>query len=93
MSWGKKLTRNAPSKTPSKNTTYKMFEELVGSQLIRELKIREGKNEAETALNKLRDALEATLSERLELPGSNPCNNAESRNVDQEERETNNQNI
>jgi hypothetical protein len=42
MSW-KKLIRNAPSKSRCKNTTYKMFKELVASQLITELKIREGK--------------------------------------------------
>jgi hypothetical protein len=34
------------------------------------------------------DALEETSSEELELPRSNPCNNAESRNIDQEQRET-----
>jgi hypothetical protein len=60
----------------------------VGSQLITELNIREGKNEAESAPKRLMDALEEILSEGLELPGSNPCNNAESRNVEQEERET-----
>jgi hypothetical protein len=49
-------TRNAPSRSPSKNTTYKMFEELVESQLIAELEVREGKNVAEPALRRLSDA-------------------------------------
>jgi hypothetical protein len=52
---GKKLTRNAPSTSPSKNTTYKMFEELMESQLITKLEIREGKNEAELMLKRLMD--------------------------------------
>jgi hypothetical protein len=47
-----------------------MFKELVASQLITELKIREGKNEAVSALKGLMDALEEP-----ELPGSNPCDN------------------
>jgi hypothetical protein len=88
---GKKLTRNAPSRYPSENTTYKLFEELVGSQLITQLKIRERKNEAESALKRLMDALEETFLEVLELPGSNPCDNLVSSNTDQEQRETNNQ--
>jgi hypothetical protein len=68
-----------------------MFKELVASQLITELTIKEGKNEAESALKRLMDALEETSSEEPELPGSNPCDNAQSRNTDQEQRETNNQ--
>jgi hypothetical protein len=68
-----------------------MFKELVASQLITELKIREGKYEAESALKRLMYALEETSSEEAELPGSNPCDNANSRNTDQEQRETNNQ--
>jgi hypothetical protein len=56
MPW-KKLTRNAPSRSCCKNTTYKMFKELVASQLITELKIREGKSEPESALKRLMDAL------------------------------------
>ena len=63
----------------------------MGSQLITELKIREGKNGAESELKRLMDALEETSSEGLELPGSNPCNNAQSSNIDQEQRETHNQ--
>jgi Fe2+ or Zn2+ uptake regulation protein len=55
MSW-EKLTRNAPSRSPSKNTTYKMLEELVESELVTELEIREGKNEAESVLKRLMDA-------------------------------------
>jgi hypothetical protein len=68
-----------------------MFKELVASQLITELKIREGKNEAESALKRLMAALEETSSEEPELPGSNPYDNAQSRNADREQRETNNQ--
>jgi hypothetical protein len=34
---------------------------------------------------------EETSSEELELPSSNSCNNVESTNVDQEQRETNSQ--
>jgi hypothetical protein len=60
----------------------------VASQLITELKIREGKNEAESALKRLMDTLEETSSEGPELPGSNPCDNAQSRITDQEQRET-----
>jgi hypothetical protein len=37
------------------------------------------------------DALEETPSDEPELPGSNPCDNAQPRNTDQEQRETNNQ--
>jgi hypothetical protein len=58
----------------------------VTSQLIAELKIGGGKDEAESALKRLMDA-----SEEPELPGSNPCDSARSRNTDQEQRETNNQ--
>jgi hypothetical protein len=43
MFW-KRVTRNAPSRDPSKTIRNKMFEETVGSQLISELKIK--KNEA-----------------------------------------------
>jgi hypothetical protein len=68
-----------------------MFKELVASQLITELKIREGKNEAESALKRLMEALEETSSEERELPGSNLCDNAQSINTDQEQRETNSQ--
>jgi hypothetical protein len=39
----KKLTRNVPSRSRCKNTTYKMFKELVASPFITEFKIREGK--------------------------------------------------
>jgi hypothetical protein len=42
VSW-KKPTRNAPSRSHCKNVTYRMFKELVASQLVTELKIREGK--------------------------------------------------
>jgi len=38
------VTRNAPSRDPNKTIRNKMFEEIVGSQLITELKIK--KNEA-----------------------------------------------
>jgi hypothetical protein len=68
-----------------------MFKELVASQLITELTIREGKNEAESALKRLMAALKETSSEEPKLAGSNPCDNAYSRNTDQERRETNNQ--
>jgi hypothetical protein len=90
ISW-KKLTRNATSRSNCKNTRYKMFKELVASQLITELKIREEQNEAESALKRLMDALKETSSEELKLAGSNPCDNAYSRNTDQEQRETNQQ--
>jgi hypothetical protein len=36
------------------------------------------------------DALEGTSAEEPEIPGSNPCDNAQS-NTDQEQRETNSQ--
>jgi hypothetical protein len=78
-----KLTRNAPSRSRCKNTTYETFTELVASQLI-----TEGKNEAESALKRLKDALQETSSEVPELQGSNPCDNAQSRNTDREQRET-----
>jgi hypothetical protein len=68
-----------------------MFKELVTSQLITELKIREGKNEAGSALKGLMDALEETSSEEPEFPGSNLCDNTQSRNTDQEQREINNE--
>jgi hypothetical protein len=42
MSW-KKLIRNAPSRSRCKNATYKIFTELAASQLITELRIKEGK--------------------------------------------------
>jgi hypothetical protein len=60
------------------------------SQFVTELKIRWGKNEAESAFKRLMDAAEETSSEEPELPGSNPCDNAQSRNTDQKQRETNN---
>jgi hypothetical protein len=56
----KKLIRNASSTNPSKIIMYKMFEEIVGSQLISQPKIREGKNEAKSAFLRLIDALEDT---------------------------------
>jgi hypothetical protein len=90
MSW-KKLTGNTQSRSCCKNTTHKMFKELVVSQLITELKIREGKIEAKSALKRLIDILEETSSGEAELPGSNLCDNAQSRNTDQEQTETNNQ--
>jgi hypothetical protein len=37
------------------------------------------------------DALEETSTERPELPGNNPWGSAQSRNTDQEQRETNKQ--
>jgi hypothetical protein len=40
------------------------------------------KNEAESALKRLIDALEETSSEELELSGSNPCDKAT--NTDQQ---------
>jgi hypothetical protein len=43
MSW-EKLTRNAPSRSHCRNTSYKMPKELVASQLITELKTIEGEN-------------------------------------------------
>jgi hypothetical protein len=88
---GKKLTRNATSRSCCKNTTYKMFKELAASQLTTEVKIREGKKEAKSALKGLMDGLQETSSEEPELPGSNPCDNAQSRNTHQEQRDTNNQ--
>jgi hypothetical protein len=48
-----------------------MFEEIVGSHHITEMKISEGKNEAEPALKRWIDAFEETSSVELELPGSN----------------------
>jgi hypothetical protein len=86
-----KLTRNASSRSHCKNTEYKMFKELVASQFITELKTGEGKNEAESAPKGLMDALEETSSDGAKLPDSNPCDNAQSRNTDQEQRETNKQ--
>jgi hypothetical protein len=56
----------------------------VESQIIAELEVREGKNEAESALKRLIDAWEETSSEESELPGRNPCDNAQSRNTDQD---------
>jgi hypothetical protein len=37
------------------------------------------------------DALEEKSSEEPELPGNNPCDNAQLRNTDKEQRETNSQ--
>jgi hypothetical protein len=48
--------------------TYKMFEEIVWSQLITQLKVRERKNEAESSVKRLTDALDETSSVELELP-------------------------
>jgi hypothetical protein len=44
-----------------------MFKELVASQFITELKIRERKNEAESAFKRLMAALEETSPEEPEL--------------------------
>lgn len=49
---------------------YTTFEEIVGSELSTELKVREGKNEAKPALTGWIDALEETSSEELEFPGN-----------------------
>jgi len=46
---------------------------------------------AESALKRLSDALEETSSEQLGLSSSNLYNNVESRNIDEEQRETSNE--
>jgi hypothetical protein len=56
-----------------------MFEELGEIQLTTEPEIREGKNKAGSALKR-----EEMSSEEPELPRSNPCDNTQSRNIDQD---------
>jgi len=48
-----------------------MFEETVGSHYVTEIKVSEGKNEAEPALKRRIDAFEESSSVELELLGSN----------------------
>jgi hypothetical protein len=49
MSW-KKTNQKCPYRNPSKIIIYKMFEEIVESQLIIQFKIREGKIETQLSL-------------------------------------------
>jgi hypothetical protein len=58
-----KVTRNAPSRDSSKTITNKMFEEIVGTQLITELKGKKN-GAAEPALKRWTGALYDT-SEQL----------------------------
>jgi len=69
---------------------YKMFEETVETTYNRAHDKRR-KNEAQSALKRLSDALEETSSEQLGLSSNNLYNNVESRNIDEEQRETSNQ--
>jgi hypothetical protein len=81
MSW-KKLNRHAPSTNPSKTITYRTFQGTVGSRLITEPTISAGKNEAELALKGMIDTSEEPHFQVA------TCDNAESRNLDQEQRDT-----
>ena len=84
---GGKLIRTAPSINSRKIITYKMFAEMVGSWLITQLKIREVKW-GRISPYQADWCSQRNIIRKARTSGRNLCINAESRNIDQEQRQT-----